>query len=540
MSGTNSELRQFLDALWPDGLDGRALLFWGAPSKRSEWVQAITDDTVTMLEQWAEKENVYVGCALRRQALGATLRGDKDECVAIPGLWLDIDYGADHKKPNLPPTEQDALALVEGMGLPPTAVIHSGRGLQAWWLFREPWTFEDSREASFAEDLTKFWCHTLRVKAKAHGWDADQVGDLPRVMRLPGLWNRKGVPKRTKLLSLTDARYNPDEFEPYLIQGSEQSQEAPSNLTWTFELSPTAEPPADKFMLLSEIDQTFKLAWLHSRKDLQDQSASSYDLSLATRAFAANWAPQEIVNLLIAHRRKHKEDLKLRKDYYERTLTKAISGKDQEARKQLVDDLKAGKPLPDQTEKDPAELLGILSGILEAKITKLLKYHGEVGIYDMELNGQTVRIGGIEMLTTQRLFRNKVADAAGIWFPSQKPALWDNTVRLLLQVVEHVDVGQEATAKGALAGILEGYLQTVAPEDRADEALIQHQPALKDGKPCFTLTGLRLHLVGQYQEKVTTQALSVQLRGMGYQGHKINLLDRKRKARTSRFVWGMA
>lgn len=540
MPSTPSELRQFLDALWPS-LDGRALLFWGAPSKRSDWTQTITDSTIVALEAWAKTENVYLGCALRGQALGATLRGDKADCVAIPGVWLDIDVGGEgHKKPNLPPTEEEALALVHEMGLAPSVVIHSGRGLQAWWLFREPWTFDDDADRDAAERLTKAWCTTLRAKAKAHGWDADQVGDLPRVMRLPGLWNRKGVPVPTRLLSLTEDRYNPDDFEPYLIQGAEQSQLEPSNLTWAFELSPSAEPPADKFMLLAEVDQTFRLSWIHGRKDLQDQSESSYDLSLATRAFAANWSAQEIVNLLIAHRRKHKADLKLRKDYYERTLSKAISGRDEETRKQLVEELKAGKALPEQTEKDPAELFALLSDLLQAKITKLLKYHGEVGVYDMEINGQTVRIGGIEVLTTQRLFRNKIADAAGVWFASQKGPMWDNTVQLLLRVVEHVEVGQEATFIGALAGIIEGYLAAgIAAEDKADETLLSNQPAMRGGKACFTLTGLRTHILGQYQEKVTTQLLSVQLRAMGYHGQRIHLIDKKRKTRTTRYVWAM-
>ena len=535
------QLAQFIGALWPDLANQSAWLgFWAAPSKKSEWVNEITPSTLALLQAWGERENVYIAVCLRSQNLGATLRGERADCVSLPGLYLDIDYGQDHKKPNLPPTEEEALALVHEMGPAPSAVIHSGRGLQAWWLFREPWTFEDDADRDRAEALTKAWCHTLRAKAKAHGWDADQVGDLPRVMRLPGLWNRKGVPKRTRLLSLTDDRYNPDDFEPYLMQGSEPSQIDTPSMTWTFELSPTADPPVDKFMLLSEIDQTFKLSWYHGRKDLQDQSESSYDLSLATRAFAANWSAQEIVNLLIAHRRKHKADLKLRKDYYERTLSKAISGRDEETRKQLVEELKAGKALPEQTEKDPAELFALLSDLLQAKITKLLKYHGEVGVYDMEINGQTVRIGGIEVLTTQRLFRNKIADAAGVWFASQKGPMWDNTVQLLLRVVEHVEVGQEATFIGALAGIIEGYLAAgIAAEDKADETLLSNQPAMRGGKACFTLTGLRTHILGQYQEKVTTQLLSVQLRAMGYHGQRIHLIDKKRKTRTTRYVWGM-
>jgi hypothetical protein len=533
-----SDALRFLTSLFPT-LEGRALLLWGAPSKRSAWVTDLTDQTAAQIATWAEKENVYVGCALRRQPLGPTLRGERADCVAIPGLWLDIDYGTDHKKPNLPPTEADALALVQEMGLAPSIVVHSGRGLQAWWLFREPWVFETDAERDTAERMTKAWCNTLRAKAKAHGWDADQVGDLPRVMRVPGTWNRKGVPVPTRLLSLTEARYNLDDFEPYLTQGSDQSQIDAPNLTWTFELSPTAEPPVDKFLLLSEIDATFRASWTHTRTDLQDQSASSYDLSLATRACGGDRGPPEVVNLLIAHRRKHKEDLKLRADYYTRTLSKAVKDKDLEARRHLVDDLKAGKALPEQTQKDPAELLGILSGIFEATITKLIKYEGEVGVYEMEINGQTVKLGGIEVLTTQRHFRNKIADTAGVWFPLQKPALWDQTVSIMLKVVERVDVGQEATAKGALSAMLDGYLAAgVMAEDKADEALLQHQPALRGGSPHFTLTGLRQHLLGQYQEKMTTQQLSVQLRAMGYQGQRIHVMNHKQKTRTTRFVWG--
>lgn len=329
-----SDCTRFLTALWPDHQE-QWLLFWRLPCKRSEWVQAITDEVCAKLETWAHAEDVYMGCGLRAENLGPTLRGEREAVVAIPGLWLDVDIdGPEHRKPNLPPTEEDARRLIAELGLPPTMVVHSGGGLQAWWCFREPWIFESEEDRTAAERLTKAWCTTLRAKAKAHGWDADQVGDLPRVMRLPGLWNRKGVPKPTVLLSCDEeARYNPDDFEPYLLADLNGSV-LRDQQAWSFELHPAAEPPADKFALLSEVDQTFSLSWHHARKDLQDQSASSYDLSLATRSLAAGWSTQEVVNLLIAHRRKHRQDLKLRRDYYERTLNRAVNGPDKRVRQE--------------------------------------------------------------------------------------------------------------------------------------------------------------------------------------------------------------
>lgn len=342
------QLTDFLGALWPD-LGGNHLLLWRLPSKRSEWVQELTSDTIAKIEQWAETEDVYAGCGLRNAKLGPARRGERADVVAIPGLWIDADYldgSGDHKKPNLPPTEADARKLLEEMGLPPSAIVHSGHGLQAWWLFREPWVFEDDADRDTAERLTKAWCDTFRAKAQARGWDADQVGDLPRVMRIPGTWNRKGTAVQTRLLSLTEARYNPDDFDGYLSAAPMLKRAIPSQ-HWIFELRADAQPPAEKFLLLCEIDLKFRMSWTHQRTDLQDQSASSYDLSLASRAHAAGWNAQEIVNLLIAHRRKHGADLKLghswangTKNYYSVTLDAAANGKNQpvkDSNEHLVD-----------------------------------------------------------------------------------------------------------------------------------------------------------------------------------------------------------
>jgi putative DNA primase/helicase len=88
-------------------------------------------------------------------------------------------------------------------------------------------------------------------------------------------------------------------------------------------LSNDAEPPAMKFAALLENEPKVKRSFEHKRKDLTDQSASSYDLSLATFAAYAGWTDQEIANLIIAHRRERGEDLKTRQDYFARTIAKA-------------------------------------------------------------------------------------------------------------------------------------------------------------------------------------------------------------------------
>lgn len=536
-----SELRRFLSAMWPDLPSGHWLLFWGAPSKRSEWASSVTDEILALLEQWSVKDNVYLGCATRGSNLGPTLRGDRAECLAIPGLWLDLDYGTDHKKPNLPATEEDAALLLSLMGLVPSAVIHSGRGLQAWWFFKEPWFFETDDDRTKAETLTKAWSTTLRARAKERGWDADQVGDLPRVMRLPGLWNRKGVPKPTRLLELNERRYDPADFADYLLAPAEPAETLP-DVKWTFDLSPAAEPPGDKFMLLTEIDTQFKLSWLHVRKDLQDQSASTYDLTLATRAFAASWTAQEVVNLLIAHRRKHKEDLKLRKDYYERTLSKALSGKDQETRKQQIENLKAGKAeaLPPPKERDPAENLAIVSGTLGVKIEKICRYRSdESNTYDMWINGRKVTIPNIKILDSQTEFRRLIMDHADKRIKTMKADPWDGVVQRLLDSIEDVQVDMASRLEN-----YEGYLETyltggstaIRPESEWQEACAKGNPFLLKSRVWITTNGFLRHLQTNWNERVTSRQLSIILTQIGLHYEK-KYISTKYIERTSRGCW---
>lgn len=539
MSQPDADLGKFLEALWPD-IGERWLLFWGAPSKRSHWVQRVTPETLTLLTKWATDDNVYVGCALRGANLGATERGKKEDCQVIPGVWLDLDYGSAHKKKNLPATEEEALSLLAEMGPAPSAVIHSGRGLQAWWIFREPWVLETEADRVAAESLTMAWCRTLREKAKGDGWDADQVGDLTRVMRLPGLWNRKGVAIRTKLLSLTEVRYDPSEITPFLVEGTEKETDLPS-VTWTFNLPKDAEPPADKFRLLLEVDMSFKRSWDRMRSDMQDQSGSAYDLSLATRALSANWSPQEIVNLLIASRRKHGDDLKLRKDYYERTLTRAMSGKGEETRRQTIEDLKAGKPLPETVSEDPAEILAAMSGWLGSGIamTKIVRYRSDVNTYRLEVNGRTITVPSVKEFDSQTEFRRLILDHTDVRINNFKADRWHEFLTQLFRAVENVDV-TSASNSASFTDWIEVYLTSsmnaIQNEDKWQEAALQGNPFRINGGTYITTMGFIRFITSQLHEKITTKHLKFTLTELGFV-HEQRSVRFKGGGVTSRSIW---
>jgi len=534
----NSDLQRFLEAVWPD-LDGRWLLLWGAPSKRSSWVHSIEADELAAIDIWAAKENVYLGCALRGANLGPTLRGEKADCVAIPGVWADLDYaeGGGHKKPNLPPTEEDAKRLLAEMGPAPSIIIHSGRGLQAWWLFKEPWVLESDDDRTKAEALTKGWCSTLRARSKAHGWDADQVGDLTRVMRLPGTWNRKGVPKKTRLLELNEHRYEPSDLEAYLLPETEEKSAA-ADLKWQIDLNAAAEPPAEKFMRLCEIDSAFKSAWEHTRTDLQDQSASSYDLSLATKALAASWTGTEVVNLLIAHRRRHNADLKLRKDYYERTLNLAMTGKGVEERRALAESLKNGESLPDHVATDPAELLALVSDKLGVSITKFVRYRGDGNTYELDVNGRTVSAAGVEDFDSQTRFRRLLLDHTDVRIATMKADKWDEIIQGLFRAIENVDV-EIGTKKGTFENWLEVYLSSagIQGQERWMDAAIMGNPFRLDGDVYIVSETFRQFLIGKMNERLTSKELSFMMTQLGYRHERKNVKSSKGGSFTKRSVW---
>ena len=84
------------------------------------------------------------------------------------------------------------MALIGRVGLTPTLVIDTGHGLQAYWLFLEPWVFTDDEAGrAEAQQFLNDFKATVAGYAKARGWDVDAVADLARLMRPPGTVNRK-------------------------------------------------------------------------------------------------------------------------------------------------------------------------------------------------------------------------------------------------------------------------------------------------------------------------------------------------------------
>jgi|GEM_PF-4507796 len=334
--------RLFLEALFKDVPRELHLLLWAAHGKRSHWFHSDQLEQIGLLAiQLSANSDLYIETGISTINYGEYQRCRQDEVAGIVGLWADVDFHNEwrDKKKNekrkakvYPPTVDDARNIILAMGLPPTAIVHSGHGLQPWWLFKEPWLFADSAhegiERAKAMQLIFGWQKKLQQKAKAKGWDQDSTHDLARLMRIPGTWNRKPEypePVPTTLLEAKwDVRFDPQDFEEFLLQEEvEHDTKAAKVQVGNIIIDENASAPAGKFDALYANDDTFANSWDRKRPFLPDQSPSGYDQAIANRMALADWTDHEMVDAFIGCRRKHGDEIKRHQAYYSSTIGKA-------------------------------------------------------------------------------------------------------------------------------------------------------------------------------------------------------------------------
>jgi len=148
----------------------------------------------------------------------------------LPGLWADIDIagpghkhrvnrpdtpGYDPSRPTilhpLPLDETVARAIVTEAALPePTLWVHSGGGLYPWWLLDQPEEVgEDEFAMEYATALSERWQRAIEAGAQRLGLAYGNVGDLARVLRIPGTINRKdGLERPCRIIEQGGQHYS--------------------------------------------------------------------------------------------------------------------------------------------------------------------------------------------------------------------------------------------------------------------------------------------------------------------------------------------
>ena len=524
----------FLNLLWQFKPEELYILLWTHPDKQSHWYRDIAAAAEFVLK--SRMLDVYVGVGLSMADHGPARRCVSAEIAGITGFWADLDLRSDaHSKKALPATVADALSIIPA-SMPPTIVILTGNGAHAWWIFKEPYIFDDDDDRQAMATHVARWHTLLCLNASSRGWAYDRLSDLARILRIPGTRNLKDPanPKDVVVHSFTDRRYNLSDFTQYLDDAAIPDAQAQENAAREW-----AERFADKPLLINTdaripqemldgwmaADMRFKNTWLRQRHDLKDQSQSGYDLALAVFGTEAGLNEQQIVDLIVHHRSQFAQKHRTRVDYFQRTIATASR------RSPGVTPLPYA-PAPGATtgnaappgaqgapqeasarngaSPDPATTRALLcqriSEVLGVRVCRIVKFTGKEPTFHMELEEGKIEFQNVGKLISQGSVRLAVAGSIGKLIRKLKPKIWEQLAQVMLDACIIEQGGEEIEWEGAARMYVAHYLSETGFIDTLEGQQVQNQrkPILLDGKVAICASDLQM-----YVNKTTFQGLSI-------------------------------
>jgi hypothetical protein len=535
---------RFLRSLWPDGClagapaPGASLLLWTLPDKSSHWLP-LPDGEVQpppVAAAWSEPgsgRDAYLGVAAMPGGLGPHERGKAHQALAIPGLWVDLDVaGPGHTKKGLPATREDALELLPAE-YPPSLLVETGGGLHAWWLFKEPWWFEDAAERDEAATLIERWQAQIRYRAASRGLEVDATADLARVLRLPGTWNHKirQTPRPVTLGEDSGARYQPTELEEWLdeigvrverkvVSITAAGQGAPDPAWDNIVVNPAASITPDEMEMLQQADSRFEATWAGLRPDMADSSQSAYDMALANIAVKAGWGRQRVVDLIVANRSQRRAKKNISLSTLRKTVGKAFADYKAQQDKRSAEE---ALPPPSDGELRRGFALERLHKILGIRIQRVLKVGREEPTYTVESERGPLLLNSVDEMITQQAFRHKVAARWNHFIPPLRSSKgrdpWSEACQCMMALIEEVEADQDSEPSQAVCLWLHEYLD--AAEIHADLKSVQQSrrdpaaPHADDGRLWINNGTFRRWLFERQGELVSAPRLASLLRAAG-------------------------
>lgn len=529
MEANSKQISDFLEIMFSDAVSGgEHFCLWTLDDGRSKFF-----DTISPAVDYARKRStstdVYSGVGMFKSPPKKG-RGTASEVSCITSMWCDIDVDYDGtKKKELPKSLDEAIELAYSANTaPPSMIVESGYGIHPYWLLDKPHTFDKENDRKDASDFAWRWGCTVQGWAKNQGYTIDSVGDLSRVLRVGGTMNYKNKksPKKVELRIPSNQikRYSMKELESVMIAPEyvlpNMRQFIPE--LDHFILDASSEPPSRKLRALIASNRRFDDSLNRRRVDMADQSASSYDMSLATMAAEAGWSDQEIVNLLISHRREHRDDLKLRVDYYQRTIGKArTSMQSSIALAQIEDDTTLPPPgVSSRTSPDlKKKIIALISKALGINIKRWVKQGKESANFSLILDdGTEVFIGNATAVLSQSFFRSRIYDSTNLVIRKLSNDQWHKICERLGSVVEVIE-NMESSRKATIIEWLRAYLPTqiIYRDEEWTHALLGNFPFVRSGKLHVHVGSLKKFLRIETGENIDKARIWDHLRLVGFE-----------------------
>ncbi len=518
----SEDTQTFLEALWGDIPAGLHMLIWNLKTKQSEWFAEV--ETAV---NWTKGGNdLYVGVGLSPKDNGPKQRCVAGEVAGIAGLWADIDYkdGEAHKGDSLPPDYESAWRVLDSMGARPTLIVHSGHGLQAWWLLKEPLIFESPEDRRKAQMYSAEWQMSLAARAAEHGWKIDSVHDLARVLRVPGTFNCKTEPSvPVRLIRSDGPRYaSLEDFDQYMVEtsGEELAKmlgdkgvqvkapgESRSSDYWKETINGVAQGERD--VRITSLNG--KLVGMATTESLESDSGREFLVQMALKVANGFDPPltehevrRSFASICSAERRK-----------------RAYAETDKILQAELDKDASLG----DMNAKD--EQLAILGRLLSdppLDVTRVVRMGKEQSVYLLYLrDGSMITMYDV---FNQAFVRRAIFDQCNSIVRRVKQEVWESTVVYRLgKVVEVVEM-PELEQRSRLIQMLCDHLgdSKPNPEDRWQVGVDEGHHFLREG--CLYLGGRKVQdavaAIGG-KDGMKHRDISIYLREMGFTQVKVKV-----------------
>ena len=172
-----SDVKSFLESILAAG--NHALVTKQGNSMRHEWSQT-ADGLIKLID--LRTDNWFSPAAF-----SGTSRKAKD-CTGAAALWLDIDIGAQHAKPDYADAKlfaADFKNFMAGTGLPVPWIVSTGHGVHLYWPLG----------ATVQPDKWSRLMARLFAACDKFGLKYDHAAtDISRILRVPGTYNYKDTP----------------------------------------------------------------------------------------------------------------------------------------------------------------------------------------------------------------------------------------------------------------------------------------------------------------------------------------------------------
>lgn len=217
-----NEIERFLTTVWGGGQEGYLVV---TPIKNGPLPSLAVSPSESssligeLIQRNRAGENIFGTVGLNESRPEHGSRVKENTVCAVPGIFMDVDInGVGHASDRYPPSEEEALRIVNGVvGFPPSRIIRTGGGLHVWWLYDRLVILDSDEARRRAKN------RSVRVKSKfqelAGDYKVDSTADLARLVRIPGTLNHKYDPPQLVTVEYNlnaDGglqRYSPEAFD---------------------------------------------------------------------------------------------------------------------------------------------------------------------------------------------------------------------------------------------------------------------------------------------------------------------------------------